>query len=105
MGEQKLRVDTQHLQAQAESLSVKLHKIGTELDAVAETMEETQKYWSGSGAGSFRTAYQKCQTNAQEEMGRIHHNPELLKSMAQTYEQTEVAAQSLGRELPKSLFW
>lgn len=96
---QRIRTDTQNLQAVAAQAAGEIRDICSALEQMSQKVSSTSSYWKGDAGDSIRKRFLEQKKTADEIMKRIGQQPSILEATAANY----ADAESKNAEQPMSL--
>lgn len=99
-GDVRIKVNSTVLNAKAQNVSKSIRNMINYFDQLETIVNRTSYYWIGEAGDMHRKIYKDQKSQIDEMMKRLKEHPEDLVKIAQTYESTESAVQSIAAELP-----
>ena len=103
VGDVALKVTPEILTAKADLVAAKLKKMQDTLDALEQTVARTKEYWIGEAGDLHRKMYEDEKEGIIEIMRRLNEHPIDLRTIAQTYMDTEAVITEIADSLPADI--
>ena len=99
-GDVHIKVNSTVLNSKAQSVSKSIGNMANCFEQLELVINRTSHYWIGEAGDLHRKIYRDQKPQIEEMMKRLKEHPIDLMTIAQTYEATEAAVQSMASELP-----
>ena len=99
-GDVHIKVNSTVLNAKAQSVSGSIRNMENCFEQLETIINRTSYYWIGEAGDMHRKIYNEQKSQIDEMMKRLKEHPVDLVTIAQTYESTESAVQSMAAEWP-----
>ena len=99
-GSVHIKVNSAVLNTKAQSVSNSIKNMANCFEQLETIINRTSFYWIGEAGDMHRKIYRDQKSQIDEMMKRLKEHPVDLVMIAQTYESTESAVQSMAAELP-----
>ena len=99
-GDVALKVTPEVLLEKADLVQAKLRDMQQTLDSLEQAVNGTKEYWIGEAGDMHRKMYEEEKENIATIMKRLNEHPVDLRTIAQTYMDTEAAVQEIAESLP-----
>lgn len=99
-GDVRIKVNSAVLKDKAQNVSNSIRNMENCFEQLETIINRTSYYWIGEAGDMHRRIYKDQKPQIEEMMKRLKEHPIDLVTIAQTYENTESAVQSIAAELP-----
>lgn len=99
-GDVHIKVNSTVLNTKAQAVSKSIKNMANCFEQLEMIINRTSYYWIGEAGDMHRRIYKEQKPQIEEMMKRLKEHPVDLMTIAQTYESTEAAVQSIAAELP-----